>query len=308
MAKRRRSYYREYWYSAQPIAVEDGIRARSRRGKFVENWWANRWIAALKPLMDSGRLSRGRAYARKGQVIDIEIEPGHVRSRVQGTRPTPYRVTIELKPLSDRQWDRVLDALAGEAIHAAQLLNGEMPADVETVFDDAHVALFPTSKGDLATDCSCPDWANPCKHIAAVYYLLGERFDEDPFLLFELRGRSQTEIADALRERRAAAAPAAEAEAKAPPLVEALAAPRLEESLADYWTMGRDVRDLSFDVWAPEVELALLKRIGLPGLADLDREVFRAQMERVYTGVTERALYTALADTVVDNPGEPQGQ
>ncbi|MGD8398037.1 MAG: SWIM zinc finger family protein [Anaerolineae bacterium] len=308
MAKRRRSYYREYWYGEQPIAVEDGIRARSRRGKFVENWWANRWIAALKPLMDAGRLSRGRTYARKGQVIDIEVEPGRVRSRVQGTRPTPYRVTIELKPLSDRQWGRVLDALAGEAIHAAQLLSGEMPADVETVFDEARVALFPTSKGDLTTDCSCPDWANPCKHIAAVYYLLGERFDEDPFLLFELRGRSQAEIADALRERRAAAAPPAEARAEAPPLVEVLAAPQLEESLADYWTMGRGARDLSFDVWAPEVELSLLKRLGLPGLPDLDKEGFRAQMERVYTGVTERALYTALADTVVDASGEAPGQ
>ena len=168
--------------------------------------------------MDSGRLSRGRSYARRGQVIDIDVAPGQVTSRVQGSRRTPYKVNIQLKPLSDRQWDKVLDALAEQAIFAAQLLNGEMPADIEEVFEAVQVPLFPASRGDLKTDCSCPDWANPCKHIAAVYYLLGERFDEDPFLLFELRGRSQEEIAAALRERRAVEVKAVEAAPYTPDL------------------------------------------------------------------------------------------
>ena len=206
MARRRSSYYDSYWpsYSSRPIPVQDGIKAKSQRGKFVENWWADRWVKALKGLMDPRRLSRGRSYARHGQVLNINVEAGAVSARVQGSRPRPYRVDIQLNPLSDRQWEVVLDALSEQALFSAQLLNGEMPPEVEQVFEGVGVPLFPASSDDLVTDCSCPDWANPCKHIAAVYYLLGERFDEDPFLLFELRGRSQDEVAAALRGRRSA--------------------------------------------------------------------------------------------------------
>ena len=242
MAKRRSSYYDSYWpryESTRPIDVEDGIKAKSKRGKFVKNWWADRWIAALKPLMDSGRLSRGRSYARRGQVMDIDVAPGRVTSRVQGSRRTPYKVNIQLKPLSDSQWDKVLDALAEQAIFAAQLLNGEMPADIEQVFEAVQVPLFPASRGDLKTDCSCPDWANPCKHIAAVYYLLGERFDEDPFLLFELRGRSQEEIAAALRERRAVEVKAVEAVPYTPILIESVDVPALEDCCRSLLDTGR---------------------------------------------------------------------
>ena len=102
MAKRRSSYYDDYWPSyepTRPIEVEGGIKARSQRGKFVKNWWADRWIAALKPLMDSARLSRGRSYARRGQVMNIDVKPGQVNSRVQGSRSTPYKVKIQLQPL-----------------------------------------------------------------------------------------------------------------------------------------------------------------------------------------------------------------
>ena len=97
MARRRSSTYHDYWprYEAtRPIEVADGIKARSKRGKFVENWWADRWIKALTRLMDSGRLSRGRSYARRGQVIEINIEPGSISARVQGSRRTPYKVRI----------------------------------------------------------------------------------------------------------------------------------------------------------------------------------------------------------------------
>lgn len=300
MAKRRTSYYDSYWpryASTRPIDVEDGIKAKSRRGKFVENWWADRWIRALKPLMDSGRLSRGRSYARRGQVIDIEVAPGVVTSKVQGSRWTPYKVQIRLNPLSDRQWDQVLDRLAEQAIFAAQLLNGEMPPDIEDLFDAVQIPLFPTSGTDLWTDCTCPDWANPCKHVAAVYYLLGERFDEDPFLLFELRGRSQQQIAVALGERRAVEAEEGEEAARAPELAETYDAPALETCLDRYWTWGASVEEIGFDVAAPEVDMALLKRLGVPDFQGLDSKSFWAQMMRVYDGVTDRALQVAYADS-----------
>ena len=298
MARRRRSgYYNSYWpryKPSRPIAV-DGIKAKSQRGKFVENWWADRWIKALKPLMDSGRLSRGRRYARSGQVLEINIQPGAVTARVQGSRHAPYKVHIELQPLSDAQWDKVLDALAGQAIFAVQLLNGEMPDDIEQVFDAVHVALFPTSRDDLVTQCSCPDWANPCKHIAAVYYLLGERFDTDPFLLFTLRGRDQDAIAAALRERRAGELlPEPEAAPYVPDAVEAVEAPALEDCLGRYWGARAALEEFTVRVAEPAVELALLKRAGIPDF--VDARTFRAQLERVYAGVTQHALAVAFSD------------
>ena len=185
-----------WWYDdypkPKPRKPADGIKAQSK--KFGQTWWASKWLAALERLMDSGRLSRGRSYARSGQVLNLDIKPGRVDAQVQGSAPRPYKVQIEIKPLSEKEWNRVADAMAEQAIFAAKLLAGEMPQNIEEAFAAAKVNLFPTSSGDLDTDCSCPDWSNPCKHIAAVYYLLGEQFDGDPFLLFRLRGKSKDEI------------------------------------------------------------------------------------------------------------------
>lgn len=304
MTKRRSSYYDDYWPSyepTRPIEVEDGIKARSKQGKFVQTWWADRWIKALTLLMDSARLSRGRSYARRGQVIDIQVKPGQVSSRVQGSRPTPYKVSIQLKPLSDGQWETVLDALAEQAIFAAQLLNGEMPPNVGEVFQAVKVPLFPDKRGDLQTNCSCPDWANPCKHIAAVYYLLGERFDQDPFLLFELRGRSKEQVIAALRERRAAEAGPAPDVAD---MVEEVEVPSLAECLDRYWAMGEQVENVTFTITYPRPSFALLKRVGIPVFQGLNPDSFQRQMERVYDGVTIGAMTAAFADSAA--PGEAE--
>ncbi len=294
MARKRSSYYDDYWYRYEPptLPPADGIRAKSRRGKFVQSWWASRWIEALTPLMDAGRLSRGRSYARGGRVLEIAISSGEITARVQGSRPRPYRITIELKPLSDRQWTAVFDAMAEQALYAAQLLNGEMPDDIEQIFDAVKVPLFPTASNDLDSDCSCPDWANPCKHIAAVYYLLGERFDEDPFLLFTLRGRDKEAVAAELRKRRASALP--EPPAYVPDTVERVEALPLTDCLEHYWGSSGALNAFTVHIAAPPVDLALLKRVGLPTFTDSVH--FRTQMERVYTGVTEQALATAFAD------------
>ena len=307
MAKRRTNYYESYWHSyepTRPIEVEDGIKARSKRGKFVQTWWADRWIKALTPLMDSARLSRGRSYARRGQVIDIQVTPGQVHSRVQGSRPKPYKVTIQLQPLSDRQWETVLDALAEQAIFAAQLLSGEMPPNVEEIFEAVRVPLFPAKRGDLQTDCSCPDWANPCKHIAAVYYLLGERFDQDPFLLFELRGRDKEAIIAGLRERRATEAGPAPAPYIAD-TVEVVEASSLTECLDHYWAMGEQAANIIFNITSPQPSFALLKRVGIPAFQGVKPENFQRQMERLYDGVTIGAMKVAFADWAA--PDEAEG-
>ena len=202
-------YNNRYFKPSKPREVKNGIKAKTKRGKsFGDTWWSKRWISVLESFGWDNRLQRGRTYARKGQVIDMEIEKGEVLSHVQGSRRKPYRVTIDMEQISDRDWEEVADAMAEQAIFAAKLLAGDMPEDIEDAFEAAGVNLFPW-ESDLDTDCSCPDWANPCKHIAAVYYLLGERFDEDPFLIFLLRGRSKEELMETLRQRRAGIAQSA---------------------------------------------------------------------------------------------------
>lgn len=183
----------------------DGIRARSRRGQMGETWWSRRFIEVLEALDLGPRLTRGRRYARAGQVLDLVVDPGVVRARVQGSRRRPYDVRIETLTLSDKDWARVETAMASRAVFLAKLLASEMPREIEQAFAETRLSLFPATERDLTTDCSCPDWANPCKHIAAVYYLLAEAFDADPFLVFRWRGRTRDELLERLRARRAGA-------------------------------------------------------------------------------------------------------
>lgn len=189
---------RDFWrsrYVSAPRRARGGIRARSKRGSFADKWWARRWVEFLEGYGLGSRLSRGRNYARLGQVLDITVGPGEVAARVQGSRVRPYRVTIHMKTLSPAQWKKVAALVARRPLLAAKLLAGEMPPEIDEVFAEAGLSLFPSGRKDLSTDCSCPDWENPCKHIAAVYYLLGEEFDRDPFLIFRLRGIERGDLA-----------------------------------------------------------------------------------------------------------------
>ena len=194
MTRRYNDDYDDYFQPSRRIETDEGLKARSRRGKIGKSWWAARWITALEKLVDAGRLSRGRSYARSGQVLSIAEKGGKITAKVQGSRPRPYTVSIQLTPLSDAQWEAAIDQMAGQALFAAQLLAGEMPQNIEEAFAAAGASLFPDRRGDLITTCSCPDSANPCKHVAATHYILGEQFDEDPFMIFRLRGRTQEQI------------------------------------------------------------------------------------------------------------------
>ncbi len=186
--------YFGYYKPASPREAKGGIKAQSKWGAFGKSWWAKRWISVLESFNIGARLGRGRSYARSGQVVSIEIDKGIVRAKVQGTRARPYRVTIKVKVLNLSEWKRLAKILSTKALFAAKLLAGEMPENIEETFKEAGLSLFPEKAGDLETECSCPDWSNPCKHIAAVYYLLGEEFDRNPFLIFKLRGIEQEEL------------------------------------------------------------------------------------------------------------------
>ena len=285
------------WYpKPQPRRPANGIKAQTQRGQFGKTWWASQWIDALERLVDPGRLTRGRSYARSGQVLNLDIKPGRVDSRVQGSRPSPYKVQIEIKPLSERDWDRVADAMAEQAIFAAKLLSGEMPQNIEEAFAAAKVNLFPASKGDLKTECSCPDWSNPCKHIAAVYYLLGEQFDADPFLLFRLRGKSKDEIMAMLRARRTAAEPTSEPveEKKRKPRAPAEPVISLEKCLDRFWDAADDLEDFAVKIEAPTVDAVPVKRLGTPAFWRDSKVDFIALFAHAYKGLTDASVSTAL--------------
>lgn len=174
--------------------------------RFGLTWWGQRWISALEALgaTYANRLPRGRTYARRGTVGDLSIQAGQVTARVVGSRPSPYRVTLTLPIFSDGQWAAVTAALSEQVRHAAALLDGQMPEDIDEVLASCGVSLFPGAR-ELVTRCSCPDHANPCKHVAAVHYVLAQAFDVDPFLLPLLRGRERDALLADLRSARAGA-------------------------------------------------------------------------------------------------------
>jgi uncharacterized Zn finger protein len=237
--------------------VKGGIRASSRQGAIGKTWWAKRWIEVLESFNIGARLGRGKTYARQGQVRSIEIDKGEVTASVQGSRPSPYDVSISVKTLTDAEWKKVLDVLSGQAIFLAKLLAGEMPQDIEEVFKQAGLTLFPGKRHDLKTDCSCPDDSNPCKHIAAVYYLLGEEFDRDPFLLFRLRGMSREEL---LAQLGKAPTPGGVSEPAAP----VLAPEPLSVDARVFWTGAEEAGTVASvgEVEVPPVSAALPKRLG----------------------------------------------
>lgn len=281
--------YDYYFKPTKPKEAKDGIKARSKRGSFAKNWWAQRWITALERLVDSGRLSRGRSYARKGQVLSIEETENGIMAKVQGSRKTPYKISIQITPLTDAEWGKVFDALAEQAIFTAQLLAGEMPQDIEQAFYAAKVSLFPARRGDLRTDCSCPDYANPCKHIAATHYILGERFDEDPSLIFRLRGRTQEQVMEALRQRRAGDE-AYEEELEEPEVVIPL-----EERITQFWEFSAPLEGLSVSICPPTIEMSLLKRLGeasfvpAPGIESV--------LKTAYQSISKKAIETAYQES-----------
>ncbi|MCQ9166063.1 MULTISPECIES: SWIM zinc finger family protein [unclassified Arthrobacter] len=190
----RRRYESPFYPHTVPRSVEGGVKAKSVRGAIGTTWWSGRFIEVLEGLGVGGRLQRGRNYARRGQVISLEVGAGTVTASVQGSRSKPYRVRIGISAFGKSEWTAVEEALAGNAWYVATLLSGEMPADIEDVFATAGLSLFPGSARELGMDCSCPDWEVPCKHLAAVFYLLAEQFDEDPFRILAWRGREREDL------------------------------------------------------------------------------------------------------------------
>jgi uncharacterized Zn finger protein len=278
-----------------PLKAVGGIKALAENGQFGRNWWARRWIHAMEKLMDGRRLSRGQDYASQGQVLSMgEIKNG-VAASVQGSRVKPYRVTIQVMPLKAEEWEKALEVLSGQAVYAAKLLAGEMPENIEDAFQSAGLSLFPERPGDLVTQCSCPDWANPCKHVAAAHYILGDRFDEDPFLLFRMRGRSQEQVLEGLRLHRGGIAE----ETVVNPVEET--STTLENSPDKFWEPGDQISSFSVQVRLPKVSLPILRRLGQPEI--IRTFLLEDEIGPAYESASQAAMFLAYSDMTGSTEG-----
>ncbi|WP_437665009.1 SWIM zinc finger family protein [Sorangium sp. So ce1182] len=234
-------------------------------------WWGKRWVEALERMApdEAGRLARGRTYARAGRTHDLTVKPGLVVARVTGSQPKPYKVILTLARLDDATWAKAIAAMAKRAKFAAELLAGRMPDDIDSAFQNAGASLFPERPEDLTTACSCPDWVNPCKHVAATHYVLGEALDKDPFLLFELRGRTREQVIEALRAARSGAATARRKGAgkadpcdKDAPAIATVTLGRMAASDFDAWREPPPALDMALE--PPAARAALLTQLGEP--------------------------------------------
>jgi uncharacterized Zn finger protein len=258
-----------------------------------DRWWSERWWAVMESIGAAHRLESGKHYARSERVFSLEIAPGLVSADVQGSRYEPYHVEIGVDAFTDSEWHEVIDALASQALFSAKLLAGEMPENIEEALSGLGLSLFPNSQSELTMACSCLDTMVPCKHIAAIHYVLADKLDADPFLLFEWRGRSRERILRELRQQRAA-------EASGRPH-DRSSTRSLEDSMAEYWKLGESFDTVTVTVGPPAVSASLLKRLGVPSCWQQHPEI-RGALERLYAKVTERAMALAYSGRGMREP------
>ncbi|NEQ76381.1 MAG: hypothetical protein F6K23_27095 [Okeania sp. SIO2C9] len=262
-----------------------------------KEWWTQQWIDLLNSYRYKKRLERARNYARQGNVLSLEFKDKEIISQVQGTAPEPYKQSLWLDTFSDEDWNYVIETMSQRAIFTAKLLAGEMPQNIEEVFAANGLRLFPFTLDDIHAKCDCPDKARVCKHIAAVYYILGDRFSDDPFLLFQLRGRSKEKILEVLRQKRG------QSEDENSTIKEKITTEKTQKTptsatqeytnFEQFWEYDKQL-DSSLVVITPppsnETVLDVLGPLPLGKSADTIKDYFK----KVYQNISQQAVITAL--------------
>ncbi len=270
-----------------------------------KEWWTQQWIDLLNSYRFKKRLERGRNYARQGNVLSLEFKEQKIIAQVQGTAPEPYKLSLWLDNFTDEDWGYIIQTMSERAIFTAKLLAGEMPQNIEEIFAANGLRLFPFTLDEIHSRCDCPDKARVCKHIAAVYYLLGDRFSDDPFLLFQLRGRTKEKILEELRQKRGQSEDKKVIEvekiksektqgkdlATSPPTVTSATQETLK--IKQFWEYNQQL-DSSLVVITPspsnETVLDVLGQIPLGASADIVMNSF----QKIYQNISQQAVITAL--------------
>ncbi len=268
-----------------------------------QEWWVERWLQLLDSYRFKKRLERARIYAREGNILSIEFKDAQVLAKVQGSEAEPYQVSLSLVPFTDEDWDYIIETLSQKAIFSAQLLAGEMPENIEEVFIKNGLSVFPFTLSDIKARCSCPDKANPCKHIGAVYYQLADRFSEDPFIIFQLRGRDKDQIIEALRQLRLQKLN----EEKGNELTENkeliekkdnLSNQKTQESgrfnLSEFWQYNEPLDSSLIVIVPPSDSNTVLDILGRIPLSYEEAQVTQQYLQQVYRNVSQQAVIKAL--------------
>lgn len=263
-------------------------------------WWSQRWLDLLDSYRFKKRLERARNYARQGNVLSIEFKGAKVLARVQGSEVEPYKVSLSLNPFSDEEWGYVIETMSQKSVFAAKLLAGEMPQNIEEVFTRNGLSLFPFTLSDVQSKCSCPDKVNPCKHVGAIYYQLGDRFSEDPFVLFQLRGRTKEQIIKDLRKLRSAKnveSPPHET----PSVQQSITQNQYSIKIESFWQYNEPLES-SLVVIVPSGSETVLDVLGAIPLAKEEEnvvnlpsgDVVMKYLDTVYKDVSQKAVLAAM--------------
>lgn len=165
---------------------------------YGNTWWGSHWLKSLSHIDYENRIPRGATYARKGNVKEIQIQDNIITAKVAGSRPRPYKVTITVPPFSSEQIDSLMEDLIAHPALISKLLNRELDPEILTIAERCGLKIFPSQWNDLKMSCDCPDWAVPCKHLAAVVYMVSREIDSNPFLVFEMHN---AHLLDELKKR-----------------------------------------------------------------------------------------------------------
>ncbi len=266
------------------MKVKGGIKAQSSRGDIGQSWWADKWNQTIKQYNIGERFNRGKSYARTGRVSSLKIQKGQVTAIVYGSYK--YDITIDIKTFDTKTWKRIMLPIFSRPAIMSRLLAGQMPEGIEDSFKNFKLDLFPNKK-DLVTDCTCPDWVNPCKHIVAIYLLLAEEFDRNPFMIFVLRGATRNEILhkigiDSSKKRN-----------KRQKKVQEKPSRKLQFSDLDTFWGSHSMEKNQGEAAIPEVDAVLVKQLGgFPFWRG--SESFIPTMEKTYRRASEVGLRTFL--------------
>jgi uncharacterized Zn finger protein len=263
-----------------------------------QEWWVERWLDLLSSYRFKKRLERGRNYAREGNVLNIDFTESKAKATVQGSEAEPYKVSLFLDSFSDEDWDYVIAQMSEKAIFSAQLLAGEMPATIEAVFTASGLSLFPFTLNEVRSRCTCPDKANPCKHIAAVYYQLGDRFSEDPFIIFQLRGRTKNQIIARLRQIRSQTAtvtnPTFQLASTTIPNTTATTSEQATTVIKSFWQYNETLESSLVAIVPPTEQKTILDILGKMPLPSADSDAVQQYLNQVYQTAGQQALMAAL--------------
>jgi uncharacterized Zn finger protein len=266
-----------------------------------KTWWGKTFVAALEGFMEPGRLSRGRSYSGPNRLKTFELKKGKAIATVRGNvnpyfgvykEPT-YNTTITFQPISAADWKKVIATIGSQANFISKLLLNEIPENIEDCFKPLKLSLLPKGRKDCDSSCSCPDWGDPCKHVAGVYYRIAQEVEKDPFILFELRGISREELQAELSKSSLGQALSDELDRQnelPPPASSRFTQPMVQPlpkqvSLKAFWQGEKPLSDVDVPVTQTSVPAVLIKKQGdYPAFWHRDSS-FIAMMAEFYTRV-----------------------